>query len=126
MKNQNFFKLINYVYNQNDKKIKIFSNYKDLLKLKKKHKFILFKPQSNFYNLAKIFIFLFKTKIKFKKNFIIFIQVNNVVYGQNFFPKWKRYYEQTSVAKYLIVWIKNLLFNIFNFKNLKCILIEKI
>tara|TARA_B100000965_G_scaffold403342_1_gene431215 strand:- start:738 stop:1118 length:381 start_codon:yes stop_codon:yes gene_type:complete len=125
MKDQNFLKILNYIYKQNDRKLKIFSKYKDLLDLKRKKNFVLFKPKNNFLNLIKIFIFLIKNKVKFKKNFIIFTQVNDVIYGQNIFPEWANYYSQKGLSKNLIIWTKNFLLNIYNFKKLKCLLIEK-
>ena len=87
--------ILNYIYKQNDKKLKIFSKYKDLLDLKR------------------------------KKNFFLFTQVNDVIYGQNIFPEWANYYSQKGLTKNLIIWIKNFLLNIYNFKKLKCLLIEK-
>ncbi len=124
MNDQNFLKIICCIYKQNFKNIQIFSNFKYLLDLKKK-KIILFKPSKNFIGIFKVFVFLLTNKIKFKKNFIIFTEVKNVIYGRNIFPEWTGSYAQSGITLNLYIWIKNFIFNFIHLKNMKCILIEK-
>ncbi len=124
MNDQNFLKIICCIYKQNFKNIQIFSNFKYLLDLKKK-KIILFKPSKNFIGILKVFVFLLTNKIRFKKNFIIFTEVKNVIYGRNIFPEWTGSYAQSGITLNLYIWIKNFIFNFIHLKNMKCILIEK-
>ena len=124
MNDQNFLKIICCIYKQNFKNIQIFSNFKYLLYLKKK-KIILFKPSKNFIGILKVFVFLLTNKIRFKKNFIIFTEVKNVIYGRNIFPEWTGSYAQSGITLNLYIWIKNFIFNFIHLKNMKCILIEK-
>ena len=124
MNDQNFLKIICCIYKQNFKNIQIFSNFKYLLDLKKK-KIILFKPSKNFIGILKVFVFLLTNKIRFKKNFIIFTEVKNVIYGRNIFPEWTGSYTQSGITLNLYIWIKNFIFNFIHLKNIKCILIEK-
>ena len=124
MNDQNFLKIICCIYKQNLKNIQIFSNFKYLLNLKKK-KIILFKPNKDFFGILKVFIFLFKNKIEFKKNFIIFTEVKNVIYGRNIFPEWTGKYTQSGITLNLYIWIKNFFLNFIHLKHIKCILIEK-
>ena len=124
MNYQNFLKIICCIYKQNFKNIQIFSNFKYLLDLKKK-KIILFKPSKNFIGILKVFVFLLTNKIRFKKNFIIFTEVKNVIYGRNIFPEWTGSYAQSGITLNLYIWIKNFIFNFIHLKNMKCILIEK-
>lgn len=124
MNDQNFLKIICCIYKQNFKDIQIFSNFKYLLDLRKK-KIILFKPSKNFIGILKVFFFLLTNKIRFKKNFIIFTEVKNVIYGRNIFPEWTGSYAQSGITLNLYIWIKNFFLNFIYLKNMKCILIEK-
>jgi hypothetical protein len=125
MKDRNFFRILSYIYKQPNDNIKVSSNYKDLLNLKNKKKFILFKSRKNLYELYQIYIFLFKNKIKFKKNFVIFTQIDEVIHGQNIIPEWTGYYCQRGIFYNLLNWLKSFFFNIYYFNNSKFILIER-
>ena len=125
MKNKNFFKIINYIYKENKDNVKIASSYKDLFKLNKKEKFILFKSKKNFYQLSQIYFFLIKNKIKFKKNIIIFTQINNIIHGQNIIPEWTGYFPQRGTFFKFFSWLRIFLFNIYHLNNSIFILIEK-
>jgi hypothetical protein len=114
----------NLIKSYDDKKILFLYKLKNLKNINNRTKLIIFFGNCKFVDILKIYSFLYKKKLRFKKNFFILAETKGYIIGHNFIPDWPYYNKEPFIIKFYS-WFKKFILIFDKNKNFQAIYITK-